>query len=63
MPETTNKRLPERMGVPMGARARLEPHQARAQRAGAGASMIGSCQTTPVKLSGGPRRDGTEPHI
>src|SRR4029077_12432742 len=30
-------------------------------RAGAGASMTGSCQTTPVKESAGPRRDGREP--
>ena len=30
-------------------------------RAGAGASMIGSCQTVPVNESAGPRREGTEP--
>ena len=30
-------------------------------RAGAGASMIGSCHTVPVKLSAGVRREGTEP--
>jgi hypothetical protein len=31
-------------------------------RAGAGASMIGSCQTVPVKESAGPRREGVEPN-
>jgi len=30
-------------------------------RAGAGASMIGSCQTVPVNQSPGIRREGTEP--
>jgi hypothetical protein len=30
-------------------------------RAGAGASMIGSCQTVPVNDSAGIRRDGIEP--
>jgi hypothetical protein len=30
-------------------------------RAGAGASMIGSCHTVPVKLSAGPRRVGRDP--
>ncbi len=44
------QRLPERMRVPGGARARLEAHPGRAQRAGSGAWMIGSCQTVPVKL-------------
>src|SRR5437773_1617158 len=31
-------------------------------RAGAGASMIGSCHTVPVKESAGARREGTEPN-
>ena len=31
-------------------------------RAGAGASMIGSCQTVPVNESAGIRRDGIEPN-
>jgi hypothetical protein len=30
-------------------------------RAGAGASMTGSCHTVPVKASAGPRRVGTDP--
>jgi hypothetical protein len=30
-------------------------------RAGAGASMIGSCHTVPVKESAGPRRVGFDP--
>jgi len=34
---------------------------AHLMRAGAGASMIGFCQTVPVNDSGGMRREGTEP--
>src|ERR1700730_12232091 len=32
-------------------------------RAGAGASMIGSCHTVPVNQSAGMRRDGAEPQV
>ena len=39
------------MGMPVGARAGFEAHRAERTRAGAGASMIGSCHTVPVKLS------------
>src|SRR5580704_9375758 len=32
-------------------------------RAGAGASIIGSCHTVPVNQSAGMRRDGAEPQV
>jgi hypothetical protein len=35
--------------------------RAARMRAGAGASMIGSCHTVPVNQSPGIRRDGTDP--
>src|ERR1700689_5209744 len=54
--------------VPMLFARRNPDHVAGAKRTrpermrpGAGASMTGSCQTTPVKESAGPRRDAREP--
>ncbi len=43
------QRLAEGVGVPVGAGARLEGHDDRAQRAGSGASITRSCRTRPVK--------------
>ena len=54
--------LSERVAVPCGAGAWLEPHERTDPGAGAGASMIGSCQTVPVNDSAGIRRDGIEPN-
>ena len=61
-PGGDDQRLPERMGVPGGARARLESDAGRpATRAGSGASNSGSTRTAPVKYSAGPLPDGREP--
>src|SRR5579863_254916 len=60
-PETTNKVWPSGwvcQWVRAPGSKRTNPERTRA---GAGASMIGSCQTIPVNDSAGPRRDGTEP--
>ena len=54
------QRLAERMGMPVGPRARLERDALQASRAGARAAMIGSCQTVPKKYAWA-RRVGREP--
>ena len=53
--------LAERMRMPRRTRARLEAHARGTDAAGAGASMMGSCHTVPVKASAGARRVGTDP--
>ena len=57
-----DQRLPERMRVPCGARARLEGDAALpATRAGAVAWKSGSIRTVPVNQSAGPLPEGCEP--
>ena len=53
--------LAERMGVPGGARARLEGDARRRDAGRCGASMIGSRRTRPVKYAAGPASEGFEP--
>jgi hypothetical protein len=57
------QRLAKRMRVPGGASPGSKRTKPERTRAGAGASMIGSCHTVPVKLSAGARRVGREPQL
>src|ERR1700746_683866 len=62
-PETTNSVWPSGcvcQAVRAPGSKRTKPERTRA---GAGASMIGSCHTVPVKLSAGARRVGREPQL